>query len=214
MVGIFPPGLGAAGQAIGQTAPMPLPLPVPGPATGPMGGSGTGTGADGDLRGLSRRRSRERPCKCPPEKGNMEPVNHSMSDLSAEYQHYVTNFPIGIEWLFAETDFDGFLKARCLLQETKARYDQFFNPKNGKPKFFFLIGKSEKTPSNPKKVPGWKKMLEQATRQSDIVRENPPSEMRWYFMQPLLYGFATNEFGKRGLAIETEYKPMPGKEAE
>jgi hypothetical protein len=144
----------------------------------------------------------------------MGPVNHSMSDLSAEYQHYVTNFPIGEEWLFAGTDFDGFAKAQCLLQETKARYDQFFNPKTGKPKFFFLIGKSEKTPGAPNKVPGWKKMLDQATRQSDIVRENQPTSMRWYFMQPLLYGFSTNEFAKRGLSVSTEYKPMPGKEVE
>jgi len=157
-------------------------------------------------------RTREQRCKCPPEKGIMGPVNHYMSDLSAEYQRYVTNFAIGEEWIFLETDFDGFSKAQCLLQETKARYDQFFNPKTGKPKFFFLIGKSENTPGVPNKMPGWKGILNQATRQSNIVLENQPARMRWYFMQPLLYGYAISEFAKRALAVSTEYKPMPVKE--
>ncbi|MBR8032818.1 restriction endonuclease fold toxin 5 domain-containing protein [Burkholderia vietnamiensis] len=207
----FPPVLGSAANAMAQV-PVPVSVPVPTPAPTAGAPSGSGAGADGGWGSLPRDRSRERdrPCKCPPEKGRPEPANHSMSELSAEYQQYITNFPRGVEWLFAYTEFDGFDKAQCLLQEAKAKYDQFFNPKTGKPKFFFLIGKSEKTVGAPQKISGWKKMLDQATRQSDIVRENAPAKMKWYFMQPLLFGYATSEFAKRGLFISTEHRPMPG----
>ncbi|WP_080414257.1 restriction endonuclease fold toxin 5 domain-containing protein [Burkholderia ubonensis] len=209
----FPPVLGSAANAMAQVpVPVPVPIPTPAPSAGSPSGSGTGAGADGGWGSLPRDRSRERdrPCKCPPEKGRPELVNHSMSELSAAYQQYITKFPRGEEWLFKYTEFDGFIKERCLLQEAKAKYDQFFNPKTGKPKFFFLIGKSEKTVGAPQKISGWKKMLDQATRQSNIVRGNAPAQMRWHFMQPLLFGYATSEFSKRGLAISTEHRPMPG----
>lgn len=212
MGGIFAPGLGAAGTAIGQTAPMPLPLPVPGSAAGPMGGSGANTGIDGNVGGLSRTRSRERPCKCPPEKGNMGPVNHSMSDLSAEYQEYITKFPRGMEWIFGGRDFDGFLKARCLLQETKANYDFFFDGKTGKPKFFFLHGKGPNTEGPAKNLSAWDGILEQAQGQNQIVLDNPPTDLTWYFMQRAFYAYATKEFASKKFQILTQYKPMPDKE--
>ncbi|MXN79295.1 hypothetical protein GR157_31795 [Burkholderia sp. 4701] len=208
----FPPVLGSAANALAQAIPVPVPTPAPSAGAPSGSGAGAGAGADGGWGALPRDRSRERerPCKCPPEKGKMEPVKHSMSELSAKYQNYITQFPPGMEWIFAETEFDGFSKDQCILQEAKAKYDQFFNPKTGKPKFFFLIGKSEKASGTPEKISGWKKMLDQATRQSNIARGNAPAKMKWYFMQPLLFGYATSEFAKRGLSISTEHRPMPG----
>ena len=91
MVGIFPPGLGAAGQAIGQTAPMPLPLPVPGLSADPAGGSGADTGLGSGAPTLDRSRSRERPCKCPAAKGTKAPVPYVMSELSAKFLPRVLN---------------------------------------------------------------------------------------------------------------------------
>ncbi|WP_198387615.1 restriction endonuclease fold toxin 5 domain-containing protein [Burkholderia ubonensis] len=214
MVGIFPPGLGAAGHAVAQTAPMPLPLPLPGPSAGSMGGSGAGAGADADGGWGSlprdRTRERDRPCKCPPEKGAMTPVNHSMSELSAEYQQYITKFPRGMEWLFVGTDFDGFDKGQCLLQETKANYDFFFD-KNGKPKFFFFHGKGPNNEGKATSIPAKESIMAQAKNQSIIVRDNSPAKLRWYFMQEKFFLWATKEFSSKGLPIATEYKDMPVK---
>ncbi|SPB15396.1 hypothetical protein NOV72_02622 [Caballeronia novacaledonica] len=143
-------------------------------------------------------RTRERECKCPPDRGQMAPVNHAMSDLSAQYQQFVTGFPKGQEWIFSEKDFDGFQSGQCLLQEAKARYDQFFDEVTGQPKFFFAI--------NEKK--GFPKMKRQAKAQSDIVTANQPSKLQWYFMQPMSWRYATKEFGRAGFRLTTELKPL------
>jgi hypothetical protein len=143
-------------------------------------------------------RTRTRNCKCPPDSGAMAPVNHSMSDLSARYQQYVTGFPRGMEWKYCAKDFDGFQSPQCLLQEAKAKYDQFFDEETGEPKWFFTW--SEKK--------GFPKMRNQAKEQSDIVMENPPAKLKWYFMQPISWRYATREFARRGFLLTTELKPM------
>ncbi|MDN7665634.1 Tox-REase-5 domain-containing protein [Burkholderia vietnamiensis] len=206
----FPPVLSSAANMMAQAIPMPVPIPAPTPApsAGPAGG--TGAGADGGWGALPRDRSREReqPCKCPPEKGGMAPVNHSMSELSAEYQEYITHFPRGLEWQFSNKDFDGFDKKACLLQEAKANYDFFFD-KNGRPNFMFLRGKGAKNTGEAKSIPAKDSIIKQASDQSAIVIENPPSKLRWYFMQNKFYRWATAEFSGMGLPITTEYKEMP-----
>lgn len=150
MAGLFPPGLGAAGRAIGQSAPMPLPLPSPVPSAGPMGGSGAGMNADSGVGPLPRDRSRERerPCKCPPEKGALVKKDHRMNPAPRRYQARITGFEYGIvtdgkgretdkgwnmEWAWQPAGepkailFDGFIKAQCLLQEAKGNYDQLMD---------------------------------------------------------------------------------------
>ncbi|MGF6790145.1 Tox-REase-5 domain-containing protein [Paraburkholderia sp. 35.1] len=118
----FPATLARAANAMAQAMPMPVPVPTAAPSAGPAGSSGTGAGADGGWGELPRDRSRERerPCKCPAEKGTKAPVPYEMSELSARYQYYVTGFAPGWEWNFSNKDFDGFEKAKCLLQEAKA----------------------------------------------------------------------------------------------
>jgi hypothetical protein len=182
LVGIFPPGLGAAGQAMGQTAPMPLPLPLPGPTAGPMGGAGVTTSADSGLGSLARdgSRERERPCKCPPEKGAKVQKNHSMNPEPRRYQAHVTGFEYWIttdakghetnkgwnmEWAWQPdgeakpVSFDGFVKAQCLLQEEKGNYDQPID------KFFDEDGESIYD------FDGFSSTKKQVIRQADVVKK-------------------------------------------
>ncbi|SPB15398.1 hypothetical protein NOV72_02624 [Caballeronia novacaledonica] len=156
-------------------------------------------------------RTRERECKCPPDRGQMAPVNHAMSDLSARYQQYVTGFPRGIEWKFGGKDFDGFVSAQCLMQEAKANFEFFFYD-NGRPKFFFLKGVGPKTADKKQEPSASESLVKQATAQSAIVTESPPSKLRWYFMQDKLFNWATTEFAKDGLNLSTELMPMLVKE--
>ncbi|WP_080426513.1 Tox-REase-5 domain-containing protein [Burkholderia ubonensis] len=193
----FPPVLGSAANAMAQV-PVPVPVPVPTPAPTAGAPSSSGAGADGGWGSLPRDRSRERdrPCKCPPEKGRPGPVNHSMSELSARYQQYVTHFPIGEEWIFANKDFDGFVKEQCLLQEAKANYDFFFS-KSGKPNFLFLKGMGKNNTGGARPIAPIEGVMKQAKDQSAIVMENPPTKLRWYFMQEKFFRWAAFEFSKK-----------------
>ena len=179
----FPATLGPAINALMQTAPVPLPLPTPAPSAGPAGGAGAG--AEGGLDSLPRDRSRERerPCKCPPEKGAIVQKNHSMNPEPRRYQARITGFEYGIvtdgkgrdtsqgwnrEWEWLGTDFDGFQPSQCLLQEAKGNYDQFIGG-NGQPLEFFK---------------GFTGMAEQIKKQGTSVRGNPPAKLMWYFQTP------------------------------
>ncbi|WP_321813899.1 MULTISPECIES: Tox-REase-5 domain-containing protein [unclassified Paraburkholderia] len=148
MVGIFPPGLATAGNALAQTMPEGMTVPPP-LIAGPTGGADADADINAGSGAPARDRSRDRQCKCLAAKGNMAPVPYVMSDLSAQYQHFVTGFPPKMEWKFSNKDFDGFVEPRCRLQEPKAKYELFFD-KNGKPKFFFFYGKG---PNNSGKNP-------------------------------------------------------------
>ena len=141
-------------------------------------------------------RTRKRECKCPPEKGHMGQVNHSMSELSAEYQAYITKFPRGMEWIFDGINFDGFVKAECLLQEAKAHYDFFFDQETGKPKKFFLNQKASNS-EGLKNKSAWENILAQAKRQNATIVKHPPSKLKWYFMQMAFYEYATEEFAEK-----------------
>ncbi|SAK92038.1 hypothetical protein AWB80_06633 [Caballeronia pedi] len=137
----------------------------------------------------------------------MGPVNHSMPQLSAQYQQYVTGFPRGMEWIYMNKDFDGFQSSQCLLQEAKANYEFFFE-NNGKPNFMFLRGKGPKNHGKVKNRPAYERTRDQARGQSDIVRSSPPAKLNWYFMQLKFYTWATAEFAENGYAITMQFKPM------
>lgn len=65
------------------------------------------------------------------------------SDVSIAYQFYICQFPIHfpvmkiMEWTYGVA-FDGFAPKECVLKESKANYDQFFDS-NGDVKFFMTI---------------------------------------------------------------------------
>lgn len=134
-------------------------------------------------------------CKeCPPDCGSLVTRQWNMSDISREYQARVTGFAPFTEWNFASLDFDGFKTSQCLLQEAKAKYDQFFDPEDGQPKFFF-------------KISGEAKVLQQAAAQSAVVQANPPSSLHWYFMQELSYLHFSSRFRVSAPIIRTFLQP-------
>ncbi|MQA40677.1 Tox-REase-5 domain-containing protein [Rugamonas aquatica] len=132
-------------------------------------------------------KAREKCKDCPPDRGALMPVNHSMSDNSREYQARITGFPPGMEWKFAGKDFDGFKSALCLLQEAKAACDQFFG-KNGKFRY-------------PFQESIFLKMGEQAETQALIVRSNAPATLTYYFQTPLAYSYMKTQLLVLGITL-------------
>ncbi|TDV25359.1 restriction endonuclease fold toxin 5 of polymorphic toxin system [Paraburkholderia caballeronis] len=140
-------------------------------------------------------RTQKPQCKCPPDRGHLVTRNWDMSEISREYQAFVTGFQSGTEWAFSGRDFDGFRKSHCQLEEAKARYDQFFDPITGQPKWFFAIF-------------GAKKIQAQAVAQNIVVLANQPTRLRWYFMQPLSFRYFTRMFRATAPLAVTELKPL------
>ncbi|MEG1326641.1 MAG: Tox-REase-5 domain-containing protein [Janthinobacterium sp.] len=142
-------------------------------------------------RAETRSEAKER-CRCPPDKGLLMAVPHSMSPAARDYQARITGFLIGMEWVFEGKDFDGFQSRLCLLQEAKADYDQFFKA-NGEVRYDFqenIFMRME---------------LKQATDQSKIVMRNPPASLKWYFQTPLAYEYMEPKLA--ALGITTYYVP-------
>lgn len=117
-----------------------------------------------------------------------------MSQISRDYQARITGFPPFTEWKFMNIEFDGFQSSECRLQEAKARYDQFFDSQTGDPKRFFEIF-------------GLPRMLNQARIQSGIIKNNPPSWLTWYFMQPISHKYLSEIFVREKLAIDSLLQP-------
>ena len=119
---------------------------------------------------------RMKPCEeCPPGcTGRAVRTNVSMPEVSRVYQGRITGRPYSIkpawseEWRWMGVDFDGFQPQECLMQEAKARYDQFVL-RSGEALWFFE---------------GFKAMREQVKRQARAVHANPPTRLLWYFMTP------------------------------
>jgi len=131
-------------------------------------------------------RSRDR---CSAERGQLVVRRWHMSKLSREYQARVTGFKPYTEWKFERIEFDGFHAQECRLQEAKARYDQFFNRKTGRPRPFY-------------ETRGAERVVEQARRQCQVIRSNPSAKLTWYFMQPISHRYFCARFVKESFPIE------------
>ncbi|EJN01735.1 Tox-REase-5 domain-containing protein [Herbaspirillum sp. YR522] len=140
--------------------------------------------------------SKEKCKDCPPTAGFLSHPNHSMSDASRAYQARVTGYAPGTEWNYMGREFDGFHADRCLLQEAKALFTNFFDDRELKPKTFYVLsGKYDK-------------LIEQATAQHGIVMKSPPAALDWYFMEETMYLCMKREFRTLGLyRINSFYKP-------
>ncbi|AZC38368.1 hypothetical protein C4K37_3984 [Pseudomonas chlororaphis subsp. piscium] len=127
------------------------------------------------------------------------PVNgkgHSMSDLSSRYQNWVTGFPFPWEWLWSNTDWDGFVESRCTLQEAKANY-----------KFMLIFG--FKHPKFAKSVE--KDLIAKAFTQAGKAKPSPPVRLEWHFLQREVYEYCSERYEEGGLTNLTAYwNPMPG----
>lgn len=126
----------------------------------------------------------EEPCKkCPPDLGMKVRRRHGENWNAYAYQARITGFDYDTEYCLwsdewnwkgvalgqkFDIDFDGFVSAECLLQETKGNYDQFIG-KNGNTEPWFG---------------GFKNMSEIIERQAVPVHSNPPTKLRWYFQTP------------------------------
>lgn len=131
---------------------------------------------------------------CPADKGRLVVRRWHMSKTSRDYQARVTGFAPRTEWSFAAIEFDGFQSSQCLLQEAKARYDQFFDRHSGKPKRFF-------------RLTGVEAVLRQARKQNAIAARNPPSKLNWYFMQPISYKYFSSLIGAHAGLVNVIFYP-------
>ena len=139
-------------------------------------------------------KAKEKCKECPPDKGALVTRNWNMSEVSRAYQARITGFAPYTEWNFGGVDFDGFRSSQCLLQEAKARYDQFFDPETGEPKFFFGLT-------------GAPKIATQGRIQNAVVATNAPAKLSWYFMQPLSYRYFARRFARQAPLIRTFLQP-------
>jgi hypothetical protein len=119
-------------------------------------------------------RTDERCKKCPPEQtGQAVKRWHNMNAAPREYQGRITGRPYSVaegwseEWVWDDIDFDGFVKADCLLQEAKGNYDQFVD-----------------VPWAAKSFQGFATMQSMIVKQGRAVRLNPPTRLIWYFQGP------------------------------
>ena len=121
-----------------------------------------------------------------------------MSDLSARYQHWVTNFPYPHEWLWSGTWWDGFDKSRCTLLEAKANYAFMFMPILNTPKLWFESAVE-------------KDLIENAFRHAEKAVPAPPVKVEWHFLQRVVYEYCSavyQEAGEKNLLAF--WNPMPG----
>lgn len=134
--------------------------------------------------------------ECPPRCGTVYVRNtNGWSETSIAYQSRISGFPAGNgsipEWNFNGVKFDGFDPGPCLLKESKAKYDQFFDE----------YGALE---------PWWKGkqgIINEACSQSNVSKPQPPIQLRWYFMQPISYKYFTKLFSRMALSIVTVHQP-------
>ncbi|CAM2192058.1 Tox-REase-5 domain-containing protein [Paraburkholderia kururiensis] len=194
MAVIFLPVLEAAGAALAEAVPAAAGTAIAGILTSPGDTSKDESDAKSTARAVPK--SGERCKRCPPDEGTLVTRNWNMSETSRQYQAYATGFAPQTEWNFGGLDFDGFRSSMCQLEEAKAKYDQFFNRETGKPKYFFSLF-------------GVGKIRAQASAQSAVVAANPPSLLRWYFMQPVSHAFFARVFRTAAPLVQTELKPLP-----
>ncbi len=197
-----------------RPAPMPAPSTQPAPRPMPQPQVQPKTQQQTDAPPMTRTQTREKEevCKsddqdcleCPPEQGMMAIANdgkgHTMSDLSARYQHWVTNFPYPHEWLWSGTWWDGFDKSRCTLLEAKANYAFMFMPILNTPKLWFESAVE-------------KELIENAFRHAEKAVPAPPVKIEWHFLQRVVYEYCSaiyQEAGKENLFAF--WNPMPGGE--
>lgn len=188
--------------------PRPLPQPLPQPQVQPQ------TQRQTDAPPMTREQTREGEdsCKaedkdcveCPPEQGVMAIANagkgHSMSDLSAQYQQWVTNFPYPHEWLWSGTWWDGFDKSRCTLLEAKANYAFMFMPILNWPKPWFDSAVQ-------------RDLIEKAFSHAEKAVPAPPVSVEWHFLQRVVYEYCSSMYKEAGKTnLFAFWNPMPGGE--
>ncbi|UQY37298.1 restriction endonuclease fold toxin 5 domain-containing protein [Pseudomonas fulva] len=119
-----------------------------------------------------------------------------MSDLSARYQQWVTNFPVPYEWFWNGTWWDGFDEPRCTLLEAKANYAFMFIPIIGLPRPWANVDSE---------------LIIPAEKHSLKARPTPPVCIEWHFLQKIVYEYCSEQYLEKGLNnLRAFWNPMPG----
>lgn len=140
--------------------------------------------------------SKEKCRDCPPINGFFSHPNHSMSDISRAYQARVTGYAPGTEWNYENRDFDGFQPEKCLLQEAKSQYTNFFDDEALEPKLWYVLSGK------------YGKLMNQARAQHRIVSMSFPAALNWYFMEKTMYLVMKGAFARDELIrINPIYMP-------
>ncbi|WP_308836361.1 restriction endonuclease fold toxin 5 domain-containing protein [Trinickia symbiotica] len=111
-----------------------------------------------------------------------------MTKAAREYQGRITGWPYSVEegwsqeWEWLDTDFDGFIPAQCMLQEAKGNYDQFAEAEWAKDVF-----------------KGFDVMEDTIARHGRLVRQNPPTQLMWYFQGPKTRAKMVRLLGRWGI---------------
>jgi hypothetical protein len=124
--------------------------------------------------------------------GKWVQVNEAMSDRARDYQAQVTGAPKGSAYRVRqgdeEVDFDGYDPKEDLLLEAKGPgYAKFIKDDMSQKEFFR----------------GFRKMIEQAKRQFDLVEG---TRIRWYVAEKRLGDFLRRAFGEEGIEIEVVHR--------
>lgn len=186
--------------------PLPQPLPQPQPQAHPQAHPKQETDAPPATREDEDNCDPDKKecVECPPEQGVMAIANagkgHSMSDLSAQYQQWVTNFPYPHEWLWSGTWWDGFDKSRCTLLEAKANYAFMFMPILNWPKPWFDSAVQ-------------RDLIEKAFSHAEKAVPAPPVRVEWHFLQRAVYEYCSSMYKEAGKTnLFAFWNPMPGGE--
>jgi hypothetical protein len=131
--------------------------------------------------------------KCPPDCGELtEESTKGWPVNSILYQQRICGMPLASvgkinEWKWNKPTFDGFDSGICMLKETKANYDDFFDAleeyKHFFVRFIFI------------------KMIRQADQQMAEVSSHPTVSLTWYFQTPVTYKHMQPTLSVKGIAV-------------
>ena len=149
--------------------------------------------------------------KCHPANGQKAAsTNRYVTDsnrINYEYQLYIANlhasakhrfgWASGVpeEWLYKNTEFDGFWEDQCTLVEAKGRYKQFLKPNGAQRDFAKHI---------------FEGFNAQAARQLQAAAPLPPAWLKWFCMEAEVAACVQKIFFDSFLPVIVEYHPLPG----
>jgi hypothetical protein len=193
MAGAIPNLLQAAGKAIGLGTGVAVGVGAANEASKKTTQSNTDA-KDKSVAKTETTTKEKKACeKCPPDCGELSEESTAGWPLnSILYQQRICAMPLAPtgkinEWKWNGPKFDGFDSSICMLKETKANYDGFFDAlgeyKNPFVKFVFAD------------------MTTQADKQTNAVRGHPTVSLTWHFQTPLAYKKMQSTLSLMGIVV-------------
>jgi hypothetical protein len=193
MAGAIPNLLQAAGKAIGLGTGVAVGVGAANEASKKTTQSNTDA-KDKSVAKTETTTKEKKACeKCPPDCGELtEETTAGWPLNSILYQQRICAMPLAPtgkinEWKWNGPKFDGFDSSICILKETKANYDGFFD----------ALGKFKK----PFVEAIFIDMKIQAAKQIKAVSGHPAVSLTWYFQTPLAYELMQPDLAKAGIVV-------------